>query len=67
VHAYLSLDWDVVHEVATVNLPDMEPRVLGLLRYRTVGRDITALDPTRDTAAPRIPVMRENQEVSART
>jgi uncharacterized protein with HEPN domain len=32
VHAYFSLDWDVVHEVATVNLPDMAPRVLALLR-----------------------------------
>jgi uncharacterized protein with HEPN domain len=32
VHAYFSLDWDVVHEVATVNLPDMAPKVLALLR-----------------------------------
>jgi len=32
VHAYFSLDWDVIHEVATVNLPDMAPRVLALLR-----------------------------------
>lgn len=32
VHAYFSLDWEVVHEVATVNLPDMEPKVLALLR-----------------------------------
>jgi hypothetical protein len=32
VHAYFSLDWDVVHEVATVNLPDIEPRVLAVLR-----------------------------------
>jgi len=31
VHAYFSLDWDVVHEVATVNLPDMAPKVLALL------------------------------------
>ncbi len=32
VHAYFSLDWAVVHEVATVNLPDMAPKVLALLR-----------------------------------
>ena len=32
VHAYFSLGWDVVHEVATVNLPDMAPKVLALLR-----------------------------------
>jgi uncharacterized protein with HEPN domain len=32
VHAYFSLDWTVVHEVATVNLPDMAPKVLALLR-----------------------------------
>ena len=32
VHAYFSLDWDVVYEVATVNLPDLTPKVLSLLR-----------------------------------
>lgn len=32
VHAYFGLDWDVVHEVATVNLPAMPPQVLAVLR-----------------------------------
>jgi len=42
VHAYFSLDWDVVHEVATVNLPDMAPRVLALLRVEAGGRGYAA-------------------------
>ena len=48
VHAYFSLDWDVVHEVATVNLPDMAPRVLALLRME--GPDIAAKFGTDDRA-----------------
>jgi hypothetical protein len=49
VHAYFSLDWDVVHEVATVNLPDMAPRVLALLRVEAP--DIAAKFGTDDRAA----------------
>lgn len=37
VHAYFSLDWDVIHEVATVNLPDMAPKALALLRAEDPG------------------------------
>jgi uncharacterized protein with HEPN domain len=48
VHAYFSLDWDVVHEVATVNLPDMAPKVLALLRVE--GPDIAARFGTDDGA-----------------
>lgn len=48
VHAYFSLDWDVVHEVATVNLPDMEPKVLALLR--TEDPEIAAKIGTDDEA-----------------
>ncbi|MGD0608604.1 MAG: HepT-like ribonuclease domain-containing protein [Streptosporangiaceae bacterium] len=46
VHAYFSLDWDVVHEVATVNLPDMAPKVLALLR--TEDSEIAARFDTDD-------------------
>lgn len=49
VHAYFSLDWDVVHEVATVNLPDMAPRVLALLRVEAP--DIAAKFGTDNKAA----------------
>jgi uncharacterized protein with HEPN domain len=49
VHAYFSPDWDVVHEVATVNLPDMAPRVLALLRMEAP--DIAAKFDTDNRAA----------------
>ena len=32
VHAYFSLDWAIVREVADVNLPDLEQRAMALLR-----------------------------------
>jgi uncharacterized protein with HEPN domain len=48
VHAYFSLDWDVVHEVATVNLPSMEPKVLALLQ--TEDPEIAAKFGTDDEA-----------------
>lgn len=48
VHAYFSLDWDVVHEVATVNLPDIGPKVLALLR--TEDPEIAAKFGTDDEA-----------------
>lgn len=32
VHAYFSLDWAIVREVADANLPDLERRTLALLR-----------------------------------
>lgn len=32
IHAYFSIDWTVVYEVASVNLPEMEPQVLAFLR-----------------------------------
>lgn len=32
VHAYFSVDWSIVREVAEGNLPDMEARVMDLLR-----------------------------------
>jgi hypothetical protein len=48
VHAYFSLDWAVVREVATVNLPDMAPKVLALLR--TEDPEIAAKFGTDDGA-----------------
>jgi uncharacterized protein with HEPN domain len=32
VHAYFSLDWAIVREVADVNLPDLEQRAMAMLR-----------------------------------
>jgi uncharacterized protein YutE (UPF0331/DUF86 family) len=32
VHAYFSLDWSIVWEVAQVNLPDLGRRAMALLR-----------------------------------
>ncbi len=57
VHAYFSLDWDVVHEVATVNLPAMAPQVLAVLRAEDP--EIAATFGTKDDDAPgseRIPL-----------
>ena len=50
VHAYFSLDWDVVHEVATVNLPSMATQVLAVLQ--TEDPEIAANFGTKKDGAP---------------
>ena len=48
IHAYFTIDWETVHEAATVSLPDMEPKVLGLLQVE--GPDIAARFDAEDGA-----------------
>lgn len=53
MHAYFSLDWAIVWEIADTNLPELEQHVTNLLRhsYPDIARVLEEVPPPEDEAA----------------